>query len=652
MIHIDETDPVGDVEPAFPYRDVKIKRGVDPKESYELIEEIGRGKFGTVFKVKEKSNGFLLAAKFIPIQKRGDRGAVTLEIDMMNRLQHPKIIQLYDAYEYNKSMCVVLELVNGGELFDRVLDENFVMTDKVCAIFVRQICEAMQYIHSKNIIHLDLKPENILCTTREGNRIKIIDFGLAREYDPDKKLQVLFGTPEFVAPEVVNFESISFATDMWSVGVIAYVLVSGLSPFAGETDVETMANVTIGKYDFLDEAFDTVSPEAIDFITKLLEKDKNVRMTAEEALKHKWVKKKPQYYPSKAKTNTEQFQFKPVRIDLTPSPDPQKENLKHSRDRWNENASPYMFNSSNRAITPVNEKGSPVSSSVLSSSKGENDLDQTTSINGTSISVCDNNNEKISKENESVNVSESPVTNKTTTRTNPSDVSETIKEIIGDLHEKVTKLEEIVKQESVEKHETKPRVVEIRREIKPLPLPPNFIQRALTEMDESIDHMFVRGVPRTRSSNNRTFSRIVTRFNSTETGSQSTETFSSSSSSRVEEISEKSTSDHEKSKRSMKFSSLKSSLFGKSFDNDDGDSEVTLRHHGTPWSSLASSSSTVKRMKFRISSLSRDVPPEAPDLHTGFIMDEAIKLASQNGMGSKGKSLLQFLENCVIKNQN
>lgn len=114
--------------------------------------------------------------------------------------------------------------VEGGELFDRVLDENFIMTDKVCAIFVRQICDAMSYIHSKNIIHLDLKPENILCTTREGNRIKIIDFGLAREYDPDKKLQVLFGTPEFVAPEVVNFESISFATDMWSVGVIAYVL--------------------------------------------------------------------------------------------------------------------------------------------------------------------------------------------------------------------------------------------------------------------------------------------------------------------------------------------------------------------------------------------------------------------------------------------
>jgi len=81
--------------------------------------------------------------------------------------------------------------VDGGELFDRVLDDTFLLTEKACSIFVRQICEAMDYIHQNNIIHLDLKPENILCLTREGNRVKIIDFGLAREYDPDKKLQVI-----------------------------------------------------------------------------------------------------------------------------------------------------------------------------------------------------------------------------------------------------------------------------------------------------------------------------------------------------------------------------------------------------------------------------------------------------------------------------
>jgi len=116
---------------------------------------------------------------------------------------------------------------------------------------------------------------------------------LARRFDPSKKLQVLFGTPEFVAPEVVNFEQIGFGTDLWSVGIICYVLLSGLSPFMGETDVETMANVTIAKYDFDDEAFNDVSEEAKDLISKLLVKSISKRLTATECLRHSWLQIKP-----------------------------------------------------------------------------------------------------------------------------------------------------------------------------------------------------------------------------------------------------------------------------------------------------------------------------------------------------------------------
>lgn len=136
--------------------------------------------------------------------------------------------------------------IQGGELFERVIEEDYILTEKACTVFMRQICEAVEFIHSKNILHLDLKPENVsyntlrtrylnehlhcmyvrqvLCLTKTGNRIKIIDFGMARRYDPNKKLQILFGTPEFVAPEIVNFDSISYYTDMWSIGVICYVL--------------------------------------------------------------------------------------------------------------------------------------------------------------------------------------------------------------------------------------------------------------------------------------------------------------------------------------------------------------------------------------------------------------------------------------------
>ncbi|XP_025196122.1 myosin light chain kinase, smooth muscle-like [Melanaphis sacchari] len=292
MIKVDESDPIGELEPSFPYKDITIRRGVDMKEHYELQSEIGRGKFGTVFKCREKATNLMLAAKFVGIVHKQDRRNVEREVEIMCELQHPRLIQLYDAFEANNAMCFILELVEGGELFERVIGDDFVLTEKAVTIFMRQICEGVQFIHSKNILHLDLKPENILCLTKTGNRIKIIDFGLARKFNPENKLQVLFGTPEFVAPEVVNFDAIGFGTDMWSVGVICYVLLSGLSPFMGETDVETMANVTIAQYDFDDEAFDSISNDAKDFIKKLLVKDHKSRLTATECLSHRWMQKK------------------------------------------------------------------------------------------------------------------------------------------------------------------------------------------------------------------------------------------------------------------------------------------------------------------------------------------------------------------------
>ncbi|GAB0086178.1 death-associated protein kinase related [Sergentomyia squamirostris] len=375
MIHVDESDPIGEIEANFPTRDVTIRRGVDAKEHYELIKEVGRGKFGTVYKCREKSTGLELAGKFVPIPKRDDRRNVEREVEIMNSLQHPRIIQLYDALEFGKMMCVVLELIEGGELFERVIDDDFILTEKACIVFVRQLCEAIEFIHRKNILHLDLKPENIMCLTREGNRIKIIDFGLARKYDPDKKLQVLFGTPEFVAPEVVNFDSISYGTDMWSVGVICYVLLSGLSPFMGETDIETMANVTISKYDFDDDAFRDVSSEAIDFISKLLVKDSEGRMTATQCLEHKWIKRRPlrpslapkpaavpppKYIKEPSPVMDNKAQIEAEKLETT------KENLKTFVERWGEHPnSPYVFDQDIQFIAPLSEDSGSLSTQPI-----------------------------------------------------------------------------------------------------------------------------------------------------------------------------------------------------------------------------------------------------------------------------------------------
>jgi serine/threonine protein kinase len=158
---------------------------------------------------------------------------------------------------------------------------------------MRQIIEGVQYMHDNYIMHLDMKPENILCVTRTGNRIKLIDFGLARRFDPAQKLQVMFGTPDFAAPEVLSYERVTPAADMWSVGVICYVLLSGLSPFMGNSDLETMTNVTRAIYDFDDEAFDPISDEAKDFIAKLLIKEPTKRLTPQQCLQHKWLAKMP-----------------------------------------------------------------------------------------------------------------------------------------------------------------------------------------------------------------------------------------------------------------------------------------------------------------------------------------------------------------------
>uniref|UniRef100_A0A1E1X9C1 Putative ser/thr protein kinase n=1 Tax=Amblyomma aureolatum TaxID=187763 RepID=A0A1E1X9C1_9ACAR len=292
MIYVDETDPDEEPEPPFEPRQVKVKKNQDVKSEYTLRDELGRGKFGTVYRCEEKNTGRIFAAKFILTQRAEDRADVEREVEIMRSLQHPRLLQLYDAFDDSKKqMILILEMIEGGELFERVIDDDFVLTEKACAIFVRQICEGVDYMHSKNVLHLDMKPENVLCTTRTGNRIKLIDFGLARFYEPEKKLQVLFGTPEFVAPEVVNFDKVSYQTDMWSVGVICYVLLSGLSPFMGNSELETMANVTRAEYDFDDESFDAISEEAKDFIAKLLLKDKEDRMTAAQCLNHPWLRK-------------------------------------------------------------------------------------------------------------------------------------------------------------------------------------------------------------------------------------------------------------------------------------------------------------------------------------------------------------------------
>lgn len=279
-----------DEEPEFERRQVEVKRNRNPRDEYTLADELGRGRFGTVYKCTEASTGRQLAAKFVHMRRKEDRQDVEREVKIMSILQHKRLLQLYDAFDDGLlEMCLITELVEGGELFERIVDDDFELTEKKAAIFMRQICEGVAYMHSENIVHLDMKPENILCISRTGNRIKLIDFGLARQLSDEEPLRVMFGTPDFAAPEVLGYELVTLATDMWSVGVICYVLLSGLSPFMGDNDMETMANVTRAVYDFDSQAFEPISDLAKDFISKLLLRNASERLKPSECLQHPWL---------------------------------------------------------------------------------------------------------------------------------------------------------------------------------------------------------------------------------------------------------------------------------------------------------------------------------------------------------------------------
>uniref|UniRef100_A0A8C9VA07 Myosin light chain kinase, smooth muscle n=1 Tax=Scleropages formosus TaxID=113540 RepID=A0A8C9VA07_SCLFO len=272
------------------YRDVVIKADQKVKDFYDVEERLGTGKFGQVFKLVEKSTKKVWAGKFIKAYSAKEKDNVRQEIDIMNSLHHPKLVQCVDAFEGKSDIVMVLEMISGGELFDRIIDEDFELTEREVIKYMLQIIDGVQFIHKQGIVHLDLKPENIMCVNKTGSRIKLIDFGLARRIENAGSLKVLFGTPEFVAPEVINYEPISYPTDMWSIGVICYILVSGLSPFMGDNDNETLSNVTSATWDFEDEAFDEISDEAKNFISSLLKKDMKARLTCTECLEHPWLK--------------------------------------------------------------------------------------------------------------------------------------------------------------------------------------------------------------------------------------------------------------------------------------------------------------------------------------------------------------------------
>ncbi|XP_032902579.1 death-associated protein kinase 3 [Amblyraja radiata] len=264
---------------------------------YEMGEELGSGQFAIVRKCRAKSTGIEYAAKFIKKRRlSSSRRGVSLEeiereVNILREIQHPNIITLHDIFENKTDVILILELVSGGELFD-FLAEKESLTEEEATEFLKQILDGVHYLHSKKIAHFDLKPENIMLLDKNvpNPRIKLIDFGIAHKIEDGNEFKNIFGTPEFVAPEIVNYEPLALEADMWSIGVITYILLSGASPFLGETKQETLTNISAVNYDFDEEYFSNTSELAKDFIRRLLVKDPKKRMTIGDSLEHPWIK--------------------------------------------------------------------------------------------------------------------------------------------------------------------------------------------------------------------------------------------------------------------------------------------------------------------------------------------------------------------------
>ncbi|KAK1334392.1 hypothetical protein QTO34_005396 [Cnephaeus nilssonii] len=268
-------------------------------EGGALCDTLSLGQFAVVKKCREKSTGLQYAAKFIKKRRtkssrRGvSREDIEREVSILKEIQHPNVITLHEVYENKTDVILILELVAGGELFD-FLAEKESLTEEEATEFLKQILNGVYYLHSLQIAHFDLKPENIMLLDRNvpKPRIKIIDFGLAHKIDFGNEFKNIFGTPEFVAPEIVNYEPLGLEADMWSIGVITYILLSGASPFLGDTKQETLANVSAVNYEFEEEYFSNTSALAKDFIRRLLVKDPKKRMTIQDSLQHPWIKPK------------------------------------------------------------------------------------------------------------------------------------------------------------------------------------------------------------------------------------------------------------------------------------------------------------------------------------------------------------------------
>ncbi len=259
-------------------------------DHYKLIKKIGSGTFGIVYKVKHILTNQFRAMKIVKkdiVNYQDDNHEFLKEIEIQSMLDHPNIIKIFEYFIDEINFYVISELAKGGELYEQIYSiKNY--NEINTALIMQQLLSAVSYIHSKNIVHRDLKPENILLETKGEPFVKIIDFGSANFCKKGEKLKLKVGTPYYIAPEVIK-KDYNSKCDIWSLGIIMYMLLSGSPPFDGSDDIEIMDKIIKGEYSLKTKEWDNVSDDAKDLVKKLLTYNPSRRITAEDAKNHPWI---------------------------------------------------------------------------------------------------------------------------------------------------------------------------------------------------------------------------------------------------------------------------------------------------------------------------------------------------------------------------
>ena len=266
-------------------------------DNYDVIKQLGKGGYGKVYEVKNKKTGEIHACKHLSKANIKNLEKFNREIQILINSDHPNIIRIFEVYESQRSLYIVMEECKGGEIFDRIIEHiesKNMYSERDAAIMLRQVISAVEYCHNNGICHRDLKPENLLYLNpgpEKNNTIKVIDFGLSQRVSPNKKLDTKVGTAYYVSPEILKGEYTE-KCDIWSAGVILYIFLSGDPPFNGPSDSAIYQKIAEQKFSFPEKKWSQISKEAKDLICHMIAPESE-RFSARQVLEHPWFEKAP-----------------------------------------------------------------------------------------------------------------------------------------------------------------------------------------------------------------------------------------------------------------------------------------------------------------------------------------------------------------------